>query len=353
MNEEQTKLWGQFQSAYAKYEQLMRQGDNVSVDQWNAQADQVAFYRTQIQHDTQLIKHLFEESTTVGTQDGFRQRCLYDVLGRLWLSDVADDEQRILYSDALEQSSRLFLAPWESERDMYEQEEYVMDDEPARDLSRIGGWPTMLAEDDVEDVDLVFQIDFGGLFHGGADEPYATFLEEHHLPQNGLLQVYQRNVSQLEVRYLSEEQLRRRVPIKQHDQREVFAMTSRVLPHVTTESPALVIQQYAQFLREEAKRAALNGSYTNQLQVEMEQNSFAITFPVLSQVIGCQIVDEGVIKKLTPQLPIDATDRYVHLAQAVQANGRVTQLIIRASDLKQRQFSEVLALDDFDKYDKN
>jgi hypothetical protein len=345
MRAEQDLLWQQFLAVCAEFEQLNQSAETVSVDEWNEKADQVNAYQTKIQRDQDMMQNLFEHRDANNLQEPFVQRCLYRVGGEMWLSAVEDDQYRVLYASELNQDLRLFLAPWEGESDIYEQDTYDAEDELSRDLSRIGGTPTMLAGDNLADAQLIFQIDFGGLFHGGADEPYADFLDNRGLPKEGLLQFYQHDQQPLVVRYLSETQLQQRVPIvKPHEQR-AYQMNTRVLPYVTTESSQKTLQEYAHFLREEAKRATFNGSYTRQMQTDMNQVPFTTTLPAVSQVIGRKISQSKLSEQLKQVLPIIEHDAYVHLAKLVDVRGEIIEVMIRESDLIHRRFEKAVMVD--------
>lgn len=345
MRVEQDPLWQQFLAVCAEFEQLNQSIEDVLVYEWNEKANQVSAYQTKIHHDQDMMQNLFEHMTANALQEPFVQRCLYRVFGEMWLSAVDDDQYRILYASELNQHLRLFLAPWEVENDVYEQDIYDAEDELSRDLSRIGGKPTMLAGDNLADAQLIFQIDLGGLFHGGADEPYAEFLDNHGLPKEGLLQFYKSDKQPLVVRYLSEVQLQQRVPIVKPHPEGACQINIRVLPYVTTEISQKTIQEYARFLREEAKRATFNGSYTRQMQTEMDQAPFTMSLPEVSQIIGRKISQHKLTEQLKQVLPIIDHDEYIHLAKLVDGSGGIIDVVIRESDLVHHRFEKAMMAD--------
>ncbi|GHD43384.1 DUF1963 domain-containing protein [Mycetocola manganoxydans] len=242
-------------------------------------------------------------------------------------------------------------------------------EERYRNLSRVGGTPTRVAESQLPDDAFLLQIDFRGIANDGSeDPPRLRLLESHGVPLDGLLQVFHTTTgdSRLDpdipgggatLRYLPELSLAQRLSLNLDAEcavyppsraRASFGLSFRNGPVSTERSDETVMD-----LQRLADIWARSGSFTEQF--ESDTDPFSATELPVTRMFGVQSYDFDLpdedIDLLNRELPLARDDQHIlllnitgeHSFDTVFGDCGRLEIWIRDSDLRAARFNSVVS----------
>jgi hypothetical protein len=368
--------WQRYLELADRIAELTPRIHEVPVARWNALADEANAALTEVRADRDLLTELRGrvEDTTNPADLALLHEVLTGALFELGgdIEALRADPRVGDVADQLQIEPAIYLAEQNSEGDPYEVEQVWPEDEEYRDLSRIGGAPTLTPASRPAQDDAVFllQVDCSALTREAEhDEVLASVLRRYPLPERGLLQIFHTTLGDSRtdpdrrgggatVRHLEEADVRRRTdldlsapaypvsPIAFH-----ALPTFRAAPHADLAALDRVDQ-----LQEEAYRVARNGSYTDEYQTDLERNPFTARAGAVAHLFGLPSPDSDIADEdralLNERLPLTVPeDEYLlllevaadHTFDLVFGDGGRLEIWIRSSDLAAARFDDVVS----------
>ncbi|MFP3713883.1 DUF1963 domain-containing protein [Puerhibacterium sp. TATVAM-FAB25] len=376
MRDVPSPAWQRYLELAGRIAELTPRIHEVPVARWNALADEANAALAEVRADAKFLAELRDR--VEDTTDEADRALLHEVLtGAVFelggdVEALRADPRVSDVADELDIAPAIYLAEQGFEADPYEAEQVWPEDEEYRDLSRIGGVPTLTPDARPLPDDAVFllQVDCSALTREAVhDEAVASVLRRYPLPKRGLLQVFHTTLGDSRtdpgrpgggatVRYLAEADVRRRTAINpsassyaaSHASYRALA-TFRAAPHAGFAALDRVDQ-----LQEEAYRVARNGSYTDEYLRDLDRDPFVARVGAVAHLFGLPSPDSDIADEdralLSERLPLTVPeDEHLlllevaadHTFDLVFGDGGRLEIWIRSSDLAAARFDDVVS----------
>lgn len=352
-------------------------GDDIAAiptGKWNRLMDRLVVAEDRAVREANIVDRL--RAAVPDITDPIDREFVYQVIAPLvvWQAEeietVRDDPRVALRAEELVGAPAIYLAENSdgTREDIYNWD-YEDFDEPFRNLSRTGGTPTQVSDEQLPDDAFLLQIDFRGIPKDESENPQLLrLLASSGAPANGLLQVFHTTTGDSRtdpdkpgggatLRYLAEASLASQLPVYLDAECAVFP-PSRVSvsfglgfrdgPVSTDRSSETVVD-----LQRIADILARHGHHTEQYMSSTDP--FSATELPVTRMFGMQSYDFDLpdedIDLLRRELPLAVDDHHVLLLNITGdysfdtvfgADGRL-EIWIRDTDLRAARFDSVVS----------
>ncbi len=347
--------------------------DTVPVDLWMDMQDRQATALQDVRSQPELMNRLRREVNQ--TDDPARLALLYEALHGAVLDHqtrpegLSRDPRVPWIDDMMTTRLAVYLAEGSPSESLYPADVNDSEDDAGRELTRIGGIPTTIdGTSTPSGSHFLVQVDIRVLTQAGVHEGVTRFRRENPLPRGGVLQLFHsmrgdslttpwEDGGGATLRYLSEDELRSRLPAVEALQPPGSIATISVLPSFGASAHAdASVASIVNGLQAEADQLARAGYLDEAFMTQFERNPFAARVAPVSRLFpvpspGFELTEQHALC-LHEQLPLRRHDDAHVLLLEVTGGPAARELLgdtdrlqvwLRRSDLRARRYDSVVS----------